>query len=84
MTLRFQSKTSDRWSEELTPEGVLDMALRGTREQWWDLYHAARQSAEVRALLARLLPLADPDLAPGARLWAALLARWNANSSPPE
>ena len=75
MQLAFQSKTSDRWSDDLTPAGVLDMALRGTREQWWELYHAARGSQELRSLLARQLPKADPDLAPGVRLWLAILAR---------
>jgi hypothetical protein len=71
----FQSKTSDRWSAHLTPAGVVDMALRGTEEQWWELYHAARRDAELRGLLVRLLRRADPDLAGGCRLWLALLKR---------
>ena len=77
----FRSKTSDRWSERLTPAGVLDMALRGTEEQWWELYRAARQDAELRQLLARLLQRADPDLEGGRRLWVALLNRWDAPTS---
>jgi len=84
MKLAFDSKPNDRWSDKLTPEGVLDMALRGDREQWWELYRAARDSEEVRALLGRLLPLADPDFAPAARLWGALLARWAAPSATTE
>ena len=71
----FQSKTSDRWSAQLTPAGVVDMALRGTEEQWWELYHAAQRDAELRGLLARLLRRADPDLEGGRRLWLALLKR---------
>ena len=71
----FQTKTSDRWSAHLTPAGVLDMALRGTEEQWWELYHAAQRDAELRGLLARLLRRADPDLEGGRRLWLALLKR---------
>jgi hypothetical protein len=59
----------------LTPAGVVDMALLGTEEQWWELYHAARRDAELRELLARLLRRADPDLAGGRRLWLALLKR---------
>jgi hypothetical protein len=71
----FRSKTSDRWSARLTPAGVVDMALRGTEEQWWELYQAARRDAELRGLLARQLRRADPDLAGGCRLWLALLKR---------
>ena len=57
------------------------MALRGDREQWWELYRAARDSRELRALLDQLLPLADPDFAPGARLWMALIRRWDAEEA---
>ena len=71
----FRTKCSDRWSQELTPEGVLDMALRGTEAQWWELYRAVRQDAELRALLARLLERADPDFEGGRRLWQALIRR---------
>ncbi len=71
----FRTKNSDRWSVHLTPAGVLDMALRGTEEQWWELYQAARRDPELRALLKRLLRRADPDLEGGRRLWLALLAR---------
>ena len=71
----FQSKLSDRWSERLTPAGVLDMALRGTEEQWWELYHAARRDAALRDQLAEMLNHADPDLSGGRRLWIALLHR---------
>ena len=57
----FQTKRSDRWSdEELTPWGVLDMALRGTGEQWRELYEKARRDPELRELLRRMLPMADP------------------------
>ncbi|MCZ7640483.1 MAG: hypothetical protein M5U12_33165 [Verrucomicrobia bacterium] len=79
----FRSKSSDRWSDRLTHAGLVDMALRGTEEQWWELYHAARQDAELRALLARLLRHADPDLPGGRRLWLALLDRMAAASDPP-
>lgn len=74
----FRSKTSDRWSAGLTRAGLVDMALRGTEEQWWELYHAARRDPELRVLLARLLRHADPDLAGGRRLWSALLDRMDA------
>lgn len=73
--IAFQSKLSDRWSEGLTPAGVLDMALRGTEEQWWELYHAARRDAVLRAQLTEMLKRADPDLNGGRRLWIALLRR---------
>jgi hypothetical protein len=74
----FRTKNSDRWSDQLTPAGVVDMALRGDEEQWWELYHAARRDPELRALLARLLQRADPELVGGRRLWLALLARMDA------
>jgi hypothetical protein len=80
----FQTKTSDRWSEQLTPWGVLDMALRGTRAQWWELYALARRDAEVRLLLRKMLPLADPDLCGGMRLWLALLDRFDAATQLPQ
>jgi hypothetical protein len=73
--LSFRTKTSDRWSDGLTPAGVVDMALRGDEEQWWELYHAARRDPELRTLLVRRLQRADPDLVGGRRLWLALLAR---------
>jgi hypothetical protein len=76
----FRSKTSDRWSASLTRAGLVDMALRGTEEQWWELYHAARRDAELRALLVRLLDHADPDLLGGRRLWRALLDRMDATA----
>jgi len=71
----FQTKRSDRWSEQLTPAGVVDMALRGTEAQWWELYHAARRDAALREQLAALLQQADPELNGGRRLWLALLRR---------
>ena len=74
----FQTKSSDRWGDTVSPEGILDMALRGTREQWWELYELARHDAGFRAELRRLLQRADPDLRGGARLWAALLERFDA------
>ena len=77
----FRTKTSDRWSDRLTSAGVLDMALRGTEEQWWELNHAARQDAAPRAMLPRLLRTADPDLQDGRRLWTALLRRMDTPSS---
>ena len=77
----FRSKTSDRWSASLTRAGLVDMALRGTEEQWWELYRAVRRDAELRALLARLLRHADPDLAGGRRLWLALLDRMDATAA---
>jgi hypothetical protein len=79
--LSFRSKTSDRWSAGLTRAGLVDMALRGTEEQWWELHHTARRDAELRALLARLLHHADPDLAGGRRLWLALLDRMDATAA---
>ena len=79
--LAFRTKVSDRWSDRLTPAGVLDMALRGNEEQWWELYHAVRSDPELRALLKRLLQRADPDLVGGRRLWQALLARMDAAST---
>lgn len=80
----FRTKTWDRWSDRLTPAGVVDMALRGNEEQWWELYHAARRDPELRALLARWLRQADPDLVGGRRLWLALLARMDATAPPAE
>ena len=79
----FQTKTSDRWSEQLTPWGVLDMALRGNRTQWWELYAMARRDPELRAMLRKMLPLADPELCGGKRLWLALLDRFDAGAHPP-
>lgn len=70
-----QTKRSDRWSDQLTPAGVVDMALRGTEAQWWELYHAARRDAALREQLAALLQHADPELNGGRRLWLALLRR---------
>lgn len=69
----FKSKTTDRWGDALSPAGLVDMALRGTEEQWWELYRAVRQDPALRSLLARLLQRADPDLPGGRRLWLALL-----------
>jgi hypothetical protein len=74
----FRTKTSDRWGETVSPEGVLDMALRGNREQWWEIYALARHDAEFRKDLRRLLRRADPDLCGGTRLWTALLDRFDA------
>ena len=74
----FRTKTSDRWGNTVSPEGVLDMALRGTREQWWEIYEIARTDAEFRRDLRRLLARADPDLCGGVRLWKALLDRFDA------
>jgi hypothetical protein len=71
----FRTKTSDRWSDRLTPAGILDMALRGSEEQWWELYHAVSSDAALRELLSRLLETSDPDLRGGRRLWEALLKR---------
>jgi hypothetical protein len=79
MTARsFRTKTSDRWGETVSPEGVLDMALRGTREQWWEIYELARNDTEFRKDLRRLLRRADPDLCGGRRLWTTLLDRFDA------
>jgi len=69
----FKSKTTDRWGDALSPAGLVDMALRGTEEQWWELYRAVRQDPALRVLLARLLQRADPDLPGGRRFWLALL-----------
>jgi len=77
----FRTKTSDRWCDHLTPAGVVDMALRGDEEQWWELYHAARRNPELRALLTRWLQRADPDLVGGRRLWLALLARMDSTAA---
>jgi hypothetical protein len=71
--LTFKSKPADRWGDHLSPAGLVDMALRGTEEQWWELYRAVRQDPALRGLLARLLQHADPDLPGGRRLWLALL-----------
>lgn len=76
----FQTKACDRWGDTVSPEGVLDMALRGSREQWWEIYDLARHDAVFRAELRRLLRRADPDLRGGARLWAALLDRLEAHT----
>jgi len=76
----FQTKTFDRWGDTVSPNGVLDMALRGSREQWWEIYALARRDAVFRAELRRLLRRADPDLRGGARLWAALLDRLEAHA----
>lgn len=80
----FRTKTSDRWSDQLTPWGVLDMALRGSRDQWWELYALARRDPDLRLLLRKMLPLADPDLCGGVRLWLALLDRFDATNHPPQ
>jgi hypothetical protein len=81
---QFQTKTSDRWSEQLTPWGVLDMALRGSQAQWWELYAHARRDPDLRLLLRKMLPLADPDLCGGTRLWLALLDRFDAAADLPQ
>lgn len=80
---QFQSKSGDRWSDQLTAWGVLDMALRGTEEQWWELYQAARRDPAVRGLLRRMLPLADPELVGGRRLWQALLDHFESAAPRP-
>ena len=80
----FQTKSSDRWSEQLTPWGVLDMALRGSGAQWWEVYAHARRDPELRRLLRKMLPLADPDLCGGQRLWLALLDRFDAEAHLPQ
>ena len=74
--LAFKTKTSDRWGDVLSPEGILDMALRGTEAQWWELYAAVEESAELRKLLKELLKNADPDLEGGIRLWTSILNRF--------
>lgn len=74
----FRTKTSDRWGDGVSPEGVLDMALRGTRDQWWEIYEIARNDTAFRRDLRRLLERADPDLCGGMRLWKALLDRFDA------
>lgn len=74
----FRTKTFDRWGETVSPEGVLDMALRGNREQWWEVYDLARTDVMFREQFRRLLNRADPDLCGGARLWTALLERFDA------
>lgn len=71
----FKSKTSDRWSESLTAEGILDMALRGNQVQWWELYNAVKEDVDLRNLLVRQLNNADPELVGGRRLWQAILER---------
>lgn len=48
----FQTNSSDRRGDTVSPEGILDMALRGTREQRWDLYELARHDA-VTSLFCR-------------------------------
>jgi hypothetical protein len=79
----FQTKKSDRWSGQLTPWGVLDMALRGSRAQWWEVYARARRDPELRGMLRRMLTMADPDLGGGKRLWLALLDRFDCGDHPP-
>jgi hypothetical protein len=74
----YRTKTSDRWGDTVSPEGVLDMALRGTCDQWWEIYEIARTDAEFRGDLRRLLERADPDLCGGVRLWTSLLDRFDA------
>jgi len=76
----FRTKTSDRWGDSVSPEGVLDMALRGTHEQWWEIYEIALTDTGFRQDLRRLLERADPDLCGGVRLWTALLDRFDANA----
>jgi hypothetical protein len=76
----FRTKTFDRWGDTVSLEGVLDMALRGNREQWWEVYDLARTDAVFREQFRTLLERADPDLCGGARLWAALLERFDAES----
>lgn len=74
----FRTKTYDRWGDTVSPEGVLDMALRGNQEQWWEVYEIARNDAAFRQDLRRLLKRADPDLCGGVGLWTALLDRFDA------
>ena len=82
MTSRtFRTKSFDRWGDTVSPEGVLDMALRGNREQWWEVYDLARTDLVFREDFRRLLRRADPDLRGGARLWASLLDRLDAQQT---
>jgi hypothetical protein len=81
---QFTTKATDRWTDGVSPEGVLDMALRGTREQWWELYERARSDVKIRILLRRLLERADPDLRGGVALWQSLLDRFEAAEAASE
>jgi len=45
----FQTKACDRWGDTVSPDGILDMALRGTREQWFELYEVPRSASAFRA-----------------------------------
>lgn len=76
----FRTKTIDRWGDFVSPEGVLDMALRGTRAQWCEVYDLAKTNEAFRQEFRRLLKRADPDLCGGARLWGTLLDRLEASS----
>lgn len=80
----FRTKTVDRWGDTVSPEGVLDMALRGNREQWWEVYDLARDDLVFREQFRHLLRRADPDLRGGVRLWAALLDRFDQGPAPAE
>jgi len=45
----------------------------------------ARRDGDLRLLLRKMLPLADPDLCGGTRLWLALLDRFDDEDQlPPE
>jgi|AACY02.12.fsa_nt_gi hypothetical protein len=81
ITRNFRTKASDRWGDSVSPEGVLDMALRGTQDQWWEIYEIAREDLGFRQDLRRLLERSDPDLCGAARLWTALLDRFDAGSA---
>lgn len=81
ITRAFRTKSADRWGDSVSPEGVLDMALRGTHDQWWEIYEIARKDSGFRQDLRRLLKRSDPDLCGGARLWTALLDRFDAGSA---
>jgi len=84
MVFHFQSKSEDRWGDGVSPEGVLDMALRGTREQWWELYERARSDTTIRNVLRRELLRADPDLRGGAALWRHLLDHFDGATEKPQ
>ena len=43
----------------------------------------AKRDPDLRLLLRKMLPLADPDLCGGARLWLALLDRFDAEANAP-
>jgi hypothetical protein len=66
------SMDPDRSTVRESPLSLLNIVQRGGTEEWKALYRRCRDRA-VAEQVARVLPLADPDLIASARVWKRLL-----------